>query len=56
MRQMKLTNNNKNIVKNIEKNDKLPITPRSPEDSLNTLTDIIIERIIEERNKNNNHE
>jgi hypothetical protein len=48
MYELKLPNNVKEADRKIE----LAISPRSPEECLDTIADIIIERLLEERNKN----
>jgi hypothetical protein len=44
---------NQNTVNKAGRKVKLEISPRSPEECLDIIADIIIERLLEERNKNN---
>lgn len=51
MNQIELINQAQEKVKKVGRKVNLAISALSPEDRLNTIADIIIERILEERNK-----
>jgi len=54
MNESKLQNLINETTNNSGKNDSLPITAHSPEETIEIFTDIIIERIIEEQNRKTN--
>ncbi len=52
MNEIKMNKNYQDTVNKAGRRTKLAIFPRSPEEYLNTIADIIIERMLEERKKN----
>ncbi|MBU1000733.1 hypothetical protein KKE78_05070 [Patescibacteria group bacterium] len=51
MNQLRLQNHTQTQVKKVGRKVRLPMSTLSIEDRLNSIADIIIERILEERNK-----
>ncbi len=52
MNKLNTNNDTQATVNKAGRKTKLAISPRSPEEHLNTIADIIIERMLEERKKN----
>lgn len=52
MRSLRLGNEAKKEIKKVGRKETLPVTLPSSEEVLNTLTDIIIERLLEDRKTN----